>query len=563
MADLSLDLDRGLYLGIDFGTTNTVVSVYDEEEDEIITIPIDSMKVFPTAIQFEEDVLDFDNTSLEKIYGKEAKDSAIIYPMSTILNMKNLLSEKDKVEIKIGEQKYTFTPSQIVGEFLSYVKEEAENYVQDELDIMGEFIGCVITVPANSTDKQKKLTKDAGILAGFLEEHIHIRLEPAAAAISYARTINEDKKVLVYDFGGGTFDACILEIKLDENSKNPKISIVSTHGDNNLGGNDIDNIIVDMIYEKFKEITNEDIDIFVDSKYIPSDFRLDFLTAQIKLKQMATTIKEKLSQSNQATVVLTPLLQAPKFVNIEMNITRDEFYNHKRKNKLNQKEELFKKFENKTFLDIINMTMESIDRCLEVAGLNVNEIDNVFLVGGSSTIPIISEMIESKFGKVPYRSAISPAFSISQGASVYTKILLDSDGDKKEIVEDKTIHSFGIELAGRRFLPIIKSGEIIGEEGLEFVSDEPLFTNFDDISSMAIVIYEEVEENKSKGLHLVTDSGMRKLASTQLRGIPKNKKGEEKVEIIFKISKDNILKVEARSLSKDFVQTELLVDDLY
>ncbi len=554
MADLSLDLDKGLYLGIDFGTTNTVVSVYDEEEDKIHTISIDGMKIFPTAIQFEEDSID--NSKFENVYGKDAKASAVIYPESTVLNIKELLTDANKVTVKLGEKECNFTPEQVAGQFLSYVKEVAEEYIQDELDIMGEFIGCVITVPANSTDKQKSLTKKAGVLAGFLEEHIHIRLEPSAAAIGYAKNTQKDGKVLVYDFGGGTFDACILEIKQEENE--PTISIVSTFGDNNLGGNDIDNIIIDIIYEKFKEVTENNIDIY--EKSVEADFKIPFLRAQIKLKQIATQVKEKLSQSQQAQVVLTPLLQEPKIVNLEMTITRDEFLNHKRINKLNQSEELFEKFKGKSVLDILDLTIYSVDKSLEASGVTIEEIDSIFLVGGSSTIPKVSDLIESKFSKQPHKSAISPALSISQGAAVYTKMILSDDN--KEIVKEKTIHSLGIELAGRRFLPIIESGQDIPKEGLEVVATEPLFTNFDDISSMAIVVYEDTQPTK-ESLTLVTKKGMKRLTSTQLRGIPKNKKALEKVEIIFKISRDNILTVNARSMSHEGIQTQLVVDKLY
>ncbi len=553
MADLSLDLDRGLYLGIDFGTTNTVVSVYDEEEDEIHTIHIDGAKICPTAIQFEEDELD---EKLDKIYGQEAKDSAIIYPESTVLNIKSLFAETNKISVKVSDKQYTFTPEQVAGEFLSYIKEVAEEYVQDELDIMGEFIGCVITVPANSTDKQKKITKNAGVLAGFLEEHIHIRLEPCAAAISYAREVNSNKKILVYDFGGGTFDACILEIKskVDE----PEITVVSTFGDNNLGGNDIDNIIIDIIYEKFKQITNNEIDIYTD--VAQDNVKIDFLTAQVKLKQMATKIKEKLSQSKEAKIVITPLIQQLKIVNIEMTITREQFLTHNRVNKLNQTSSIFEKFKGKNVLDILNLTMDSVEKCLQVAGYTYSDIDNIFLVGGSSGIPQVADIIEEKFHKQPHKAGISPAFSISQGASVYTKMILNEKST--EMVKEKTIHSLGIELAGRRYLPIIESGQSIPDEGLKVVATEPLFTNFDDISSMALVVYENIL-TIDKGLTLVTDNGMKRLASTQLRGIPKNKKGFEKVQVMFKVSKDNILTVEATSLSNSGLQTKLVVDELY
>ena len=250
MGTLGLNLERGLFLGIDFGTTNSVVSIYDFKEGEIQTIPIDGSNIFPTAIQFETDLED--DTKLSKIFGMQAKEAAMIYPQSTILSIKRYLGLDEDITINVDDKEFKFTPTQIAGEILAYLKKMADEYAREKLDLSGEFSGCVITVPANSTDKQKKMTKEAAVLAGFDEESVYLRLEPAAAAISYAVNERKDKKVLVYDFGGGTFDACILEIKMDENEE-PNISILSTYGDNNLGGNDIDKILMDMIYEEFKK----------------------------------------------------------------------------------------------------------------------------------------------------------------------------------------------------------------------------------------------------------------------------------------------------------------------
>ena len=259
MGTLGLDTERGLFLGIDFGTTNSVVSIYNFQSGEAETIPIDGSNIFPTAIQFESDPEDEDK--LSRIFGVQAKEAAIIYPLSTVLSIKRYLGSDAKLTVNVDDKDYQFTPEQIAGEILGHLKQKADEYAQEEMGITGEFSGCVITVPANSTDKQKKMTKEAAILAGFDPESIYLRLEPAAAAISYAVNETSDKKVLVYDFGGGTFDACVLEVKIEEAGE-PTISIVSTYGDNNLGGNDIDKIIMDMVYEEFKKLTNEEIDLF-------------------------------------------------------------------------------------------------------------------------------------------------------------------------------------------------------------------------------------------------------------------------------------------------------------
>ncbi|MBR1442615.1 MAG: Hsp70 family protein, partial [Firmicutes bacterium] len=316
MGTLGLDMERGLFLGIDFGTTNSVVSIYNFKDGEAQTIPIEGSNIFPTAIQFETDPED--ENKLTKVFGVQAKEAAVIYPQSTVLSIKRWLGTDDDVKIVVDDKEHTFKPEQVAGEILGYLKQKADEYAQEELNIAGEFSGCVITVPANSTDKQKKMTKDAAVLAGFNEENVYLRLEPAAAAISYAVNERKDKKVLVYDFGGGTFDACIIEVKIDENEE-PNIAILSTYGDNNLGGNDIDKIVMDMIYEEFKNLTDEEIDLF-DTEVDDGVSKRQKKTALVRLQQIANQTKERLSKSKSTKVTLAPFIQEPKIVNINMEI---------------------------------------------------------------------------------------------------------------------------------------------------------------------------------------------------------------------------------------------------
>ncbi len=558
MGTLGLDLERGLFLGIDFGTTNCVVSIYDFKNGQAHTIPIDGSNIFPTAIQFETDPED--ENKLSRIFGVQAKEAAIIYPQSTILSIKRWLGSEEQIEINVDDKKYKFSPEQAAGEILGYLKKKADEYVQEELNISGEFSGCVITVPANSTDKQKKMTKDAAVIAGFDEDSVYLRLEPAAAAISYAVNERKDKKVLVYDFGGGTFDACILEIKMDENDE-PNISILSTYGDNNLGGNDIDKIVTDMIYEEFKKLTNDEIDLYDDSVDDGVSKRQKKVSL-VRLSQIANQTKERLSQSKSARIVLAPFIQEPKIVNINMEVTREDLLNHKRVNKLDDSDEVFNKFKDKTIPDMIDITLDCIDKSLEKAGLKTEDIDEIFLVGGSSSVPAVSEKIKEKFNKEPFKSKISPALSISQGAAYYCNMIM-MPTVKGPTVQEKTIHPLGLEIAGRRFMEIVKSGIDIPKTGLTIEADEPLITNFDGITSMAIVVYENTEPKSSDGVEFVNGSGMKRLAGTSLRGIPAGPKGQEKVKVIFNIGQDNMLKVTAKSMSTDGVVTELSVDELY
>jgi len=557
MATLGLDMERGLFLGIDFGTTNSVVSLYNFKDGEAQTIPIDGSNIFPTAIQFEADPED--DGKLNRIFGTQAKEAAIIYPQSTVLSIKRLLGSDEKISVVVNDKEYVFTPEQISGEILGYLKQKADEYAQEELGISGEFSGCVITVPANSTDKQKKLTKDAAVLAGFDENSIYLRLEPAAGAIGYAVNVTADKKVLVYDFGGGTFDACILQIQVRD--EEPAISILSTFGDNNLGGNDVDKIVMDMIYEEFKKLTNNEIDLF-DENADDGISKRQKKVALVRLAQAANTAKERLSQVKSTKIVLAPYIQEPRIVNINMEITRDDFTQYRRENALGDPQSLYEKFREKNLVDLIDETLICVDKSLESAGLTADDIDEIFLVGGSSALPVVSEKIQAKFNKEPFRSKISPALSISQGAAYYCNMIM-MPTVKGPVVQEKTIHPLGLELAGRRFMEIVTQGADIPPAGLTVEADELLTTNFDNVTSMAIVVYENTSPDSGDARISVIREGMKRLAGTSLRGIPQGPRGREKVKVIFHVGQDNILKVTAQSMSLDGVVSELSVDELY
>ena len=558
MGSLGLDLERGLYLGIDFGTTNSVVSIYNFKDGEAQTIPIDGGNIFPTAVQFETDPED--PQKLSRIFGVQAKEAAVIYPLSTVLSIKRYLGSDAAIKVAVDDREHSFTPEQIAGEILGYLKQRADQYAQDELGIEGEFSGCVITVPANSTDKQKKMTKAAAILAGFDEDSVYLRLEPAAAAISYAVNETKDKKILVYDFGGGTFDACILKIEASEDDE-PNIAIVSTFGDNDLGGNDIDKIIIDMILEEFNKLTDTEINLY-DEDADDGVSKRQKKVAQVRLQQVANQAKERLSQAKSTKITLAPFIQEPKIVNINMEITQEDFENYKRHSRQNDHADIFAKFEGKSLNDIVDSTLACIDKCLAAGNLKESEIDEIFLVGGSSSIPLVERKIAEKFGKEPFRSKISPALSISQGAAYYCNMIM-MPTVKGPTVQERTIHPLGLEIAGRRFMEIVAAGMDIPREGLIVEASELLTTNFDNVPSMAIVVYENTEPGTPGEAQSVSRPGMKRLAGTSLRGIPQAPKGKEKVKVIFSVGQDNMLKVTAKSTSVDGLVTELSVDELY
>jgi len=558
MGTLGLDLERGLFLGVDFGTTNSVVSIFNFKDGEAQTIPIDGSNIFPTAVQFETDP--DDDTKLSRIFGVQAKEAAIIYPESTVLSVKRLLGTEEAIKLTVDDKEFTVTPQQAAGEILGYLKQKADEYAQEELNLAGEFSGCVITVPANSTDRQKKMTKEAAVIAGFDEDSVYLRLEPAAAAISYAVTETSSKKVLVYDFGGGTFDACILSIDAKEEGE-PEISILSTYGDNNLGGNDIDKIIMDMVYEEFKKLTNDEIDLF-DDTVDDGVSKRQKKVALVRLTQAATQAKERLSQAKTTKITLAPFIQEPKIVNINMEISREDFLEYKRVNALGDPPEIFQKFENTSLIDLLDRTIACVDASLEAANLKETDIDEIFLVGGSSSLSLVVDKIKEKFNKEPFKSKMSPALSISQGAAYYCNMIM-MPAVRGPVVTEKTIHPLGLEIAGRRFMEIVPAGKTIPKDGLVIDAPELLTTNFDQLTSMAIVVYENTIPKSGDKNAACNQEGMKRLAGTSLRGIPAAPRGQEKVKVIFAVGQDNMLHVTAKSTSVEGIITELAVDELY
>lgn len=555
MGKLGMEIEKGLYLGIDFGTTNSVASIYNYDSNDIYTVSFDGSNILPSAIQFEKG----EDGSLKEIFGILAKEGAVIYPESTILSVKRMLSMEQSIKLTVGEEQYEFQPEVIVSLILGHIKEQADIFIRETLKISGEFSGCVITVPANSSDKQKKKMKDAAISAGFQENSVFLRLEPAAAALTYAQNLNESKTVMVYDFGGGTFDACVLEIKCCEESE-PEISILATNGDSFLGGNDMDKIIMDMIYEEFISQTDNSIDLFELSKDDGISVKNKKM-AIMRLGQVANQVKERLSSVVASKVVLSPFILEPYPVNINIEITRNDFLKHKRINKMDDKEEVFLKMQGKSPLDIIEETIKTMESCLELSGKQKQEIDDIVLVGGTSSMPSVSERIKDYFTKEPFKSAISPALSISSGAAYYChQIMLPNQSGPK--VVEKTIHPLGIEISGRRFLEVVGRDIEIPKEGLVIEAPDLLETNFDDLTSMAIAVYEATMTDV-RGINFVYEKGMKRLGGTTLRGIPQNKKGEEKVRVVFTITQDNMLTVDAKCINEKGNITSLLVDKMY
>ena len=299
---------------------------------------------------------------LSAIFGIEAKEGAVIYPESTVMSVKRLLGRDQSIHVTVDGIGYDFKPEDIVAQFLTYVKELAMTWLHEELAITGEVSGCVLTVPANSTDRQKHRMLQAAVNAGFIEEHVFLRLEPAAAAISYAKDAADDCRVLVYDFGGGTFDACLLQMS-SMSGDEPDISILSTYGDNRLGGDDLDHLMMDMIYDTFLTMTDHKIDLFDLKKGRWCVSAKQKKMAVLRMAQAANQAKERLSSTSSAKIVLAPFLQEPEIVNIQLDISRDAYYNHCRKHRMGEDEAIFEELVGKSLVDLVKRTMDCVDKC--------------------------------------------------------------------------------------------------------------------------------------------------------------------------------------------------------
>ncbi len=463
------------YLGIDLGTTNTVGIIYNEKIDELEVVKIDGVdEILPSVVNLlEEDI----------IVGVEAKESSVIYPGSTISSIKRIMGTDDKINIKGAE----FTPEEISSHILKTIKESAEEQA-DEV-----FEEVVITHPAYFNDKQIFATKKAGELAGF--KNVYLLAEPLAAAIEYGYKQQYAQTLLVYDLGGGTFDACILKVSKNEFNEEIYEELASV-GDMNLGGDDFDLELIKYFKDKFEEEHNIKIDELS---------QLDKISAEQKLKEEAENAKKKLSSTNRVAINISPLLLldgVPK--NLEVEVTKEQF------------EDMIRKH--------IEKSIEIIKEALSRGKKEVSNIDKVVLVGGSTLIPMVRRIVGG-FIKEPY-SATDPAKSVAMGASIYNYLIHLPNSSVK--IGQVTRQIFGTsaiinrETREKALIPIIPLGTPIP---CAFKDDK--FTNFTgtDVVYIDIFQWEQGYEDEKKYIGTLSLD---------------NIKGETQFEITYQINDDNI-----------------------
>jgi molecular chaperone DnaK len=463
---------KEIIIGIDLGTTNSVVS-YVQADGKVKVIPNPEGKnTTPSAVAFK--------AGGEEIIGDAAKRQAVINP-DTVLSIKRLMGTDQKVAVKVLNK--SFSPQEISAKVLAYMKKYAE-------DSLGQKIQkAVITVPAYFNDAQRQATKDAGQIAGL--EVVRIINEPTASALAYGLESKKAGKILVYDLGGGTFDVSILEIG------DGTFEVISTAGDNRLGGDDWDLEVVKWIQEQIKAQFGVNLN--------------DKMALQ-RFKDAAEKAKIELSSMMETTISLPFVGQnANGPINFEGKLTRAKF------------QEMTKA--------LLKRTEEPIRKALADAKLTANDIDEVLMVGGSIRMPAVQELVKKMLNK-NLNLSINPDEAVSVGAAIQGAVI---SGDVKDVVLlDVTPLTLGIETMGEVMTPLIQRNTTIPTTKSQIFS-----TAADNQPAVDIVVYQGERP-------MARDNKL--LGTFKLDGIKPARRGTPRIEVTFSIDVNGIVKVSAKDL---------------
>jgi molecular chaperone DnaK len=482
-------------IGIDLGTTNSVVAVM-EGGDPVVIPNAEGGRTTPSVVAFTKDG--------ERLVGQVAKRQAVTNPQNTVFSIKRFMGRKisevseeskrvpykvvagpnDVVAVEVQGKRYT--PPEISAMILQKMKQTAEDYLGSTVT------KAVITVPAYFNDAQRQATKDAGKIAGL--DVLRIINEPTAAALAYGLDKKKDEKVAVFDLGGGTYDISVLELYDVEGSR--QFEVKSTNGDTHLGGDDFDQRVIDWIVTEFKK--DQGIDLAKDAMALQ------------RLKEAAEKAKMELS-TTQSTDINLPFITAdasgPKHLNY--SLTRAKF------------EQLVD--------DLIRRTIPPMEKALKDAGLKPEEVDEVILVGGSTRMPKIQQIVKDFFKKDPHKG-VNPDEVVAIGAAIQGAVLT---GEQKDVLLlDVTPLSLGIETLGGVTTVLIPRNTTIPTKKTETFS-----TADDNQSTVEIHVLQGERE-------MARDN--RTIGKFQLSGIPPAPRGMPQVEVTFDIDANGILHVAAK-----------------
>ncbi|QDV46233.1 Chaperone protein DnaK [Stieleria neptunia] len=488
-------------IGIDLGTTNSVVAIMEGSEPKVIPNP-EGNRLTPSVVAFTD--------KKETIVGEPARRQAVTNPKRTVYSAKRFMGRRhheveseekmvpygvtgaanEYVKIEVGDE--TFTPQEISAKVLRKLKESAESYLGHKVN------KAVITVPAYFNDAQRQATKDAGQIAGL--EVARIINEPTAAALAYGLDKAKDEKIIVFDLGGGTFDVSVLEVadSGDEENESRVFQVISTHGNTHLGGDDFDEALINYVADEFK-------------KENAIDLRNDPMALQ-RLQEACEKAKKELSSLPETDINLPFITMdqaGPK--HLTMKITRSKF------------EELID--------DLVEKCKKPVMDALKDAGFSPSDIDEIVLVGGSTRVPKVRELVKKIFNKEPHQG-VNPDEVVAIGAAIQGSVLA---GDRTDVLLlDVAPLTLGIETEGGVMTPLVERNTTVPVEKKNVFS-----TAADNQTAVTVRVFQGERKMAANN---------RLLGEFNLDDIPAQPRGVPQIEVKFDIDQNGILSVSAKEL---------------